>query len=73
MSQLGIDAIVAIVALLLWAVAFLPVRAVVRRLVGENGRRRSPMTAEVIMLAHLALLVVGLIAALDLGLEIALH
>lgn len=73
MTQLGIDAIVAIVALILWAIALLPVRALVRRLVGEDGRSGSPITAEVVMLVHLATLVIGLIAALDFGLELWLH
>lgn len=73
MTQLGIDVIVAVVALAVWAIAFLPVRGVVRRLVGEDGRSGSPMAAEAVMLVHLSTLIVGLIAALDFGLELWLH
>lgn len=73
MTQLGIDAIVAVVALVLWAIAFLPVRGLVRRLVGEDGRSGRPIAAEIVMLVHMATLVVGLIAMLDFGLEAWLH
>lgn len=73
MTQLGIDAIVAIVALAAWAIAFLPVRGLVRRLIGADGRSGRPMAAEAVMLVHLAILVAGLIAALDFGLELWLH
>ncbi|WP_119417870.1 hypothetical protein [Desertibaculum subflavum] len=73
MTQLGVDAIVAVVALVIWAITFLPVRRAVRRLVGEDGRSGSPMAAEAVMLVHLATLVVAMIAALDFGLELWLH
>lgn len=73
MTQLGIDAIVAVVALALWAIAFLPVRAIVRRLVGADGRSGQPIAAEAVMLVHMATLIVGLVATLDFGLELWLH
>ncbi len=72
MNQLGIDAIIAIVALSLWLVTFLPLRRLVHSIAGRDGQGRFPIAAELLMLAHLAVLIAGLIAGLDFGLELLL-
>jgi hypothetical protein len=69
MTELGIDAVVAAVALLIWAVAFLPVRGLVRRLIGEDGRSGRPLVAELLMLVHLLVLLVGLVASFEFVLD----